>query len=132
VYRRTSKPPEVADSYVVKKQTLADGENVADAVVALDAHDGPTVVFRLDSAATYRFAQAARGHVGEPLAILSGGTLLEAPTIAETLSGPVQISGNFSLQEAEDLATILRNGKVLPRLTVVEQQTVDPAARTPH
>jgi protein-export membrane protein SecD len=112
--------------YVIKKQVLVSGENLVDAQPGFDQRTSePIVTFRFDSAGGKRFARATQENVGLPFAIILDGKVVSAPVIREPiLGGSGQISGNFSVPEASDLAVTLRSGALPAKLTVIEERTV--------
>jgi preprotein translocase subunit SecD len=123
LFRYGSKAP-----YLVKRQVLLEGSDLADAVVALDRQSSePTVVFRLTAKSGQRFAKTTRENVGQTFAILLDNAIMARAVIREPLEGAVQLSGGFSLGDADQLAMYLRAGVGwLPRFIVIEQQIIDP------
>jgi preprotein translocase subunit SecD len=111
--------------YLVLKQTIIDGSSLSDAQGAIDARIGkPVILFRFDVAGARRFAEATRENVGRPFAIVIDNEVVSAPVIREPiLGGSGQISGNFTLESANTLATLLRAGTLPAKLKVI-----DPAA----
>ncbi|MBZ0215816.1 MAG: protein translocase subunit SecD, partial [Fimbriimonadaceae bacterium] len=74
-----------------------------------------------------RFAVATQANVGRPFAIVLDNEVVSAPVIQQAiLGGSGQISGNFSVEEASDLAILLRAGALPAKLTIVEERTVGP------
>ena len=66
-------------------------------------------------------------NVGKPFAIILDDKVLSAPNINEPiLGGQAQISGNFTVQSAHDLAVSLASGKLPVKLNVIEERTVGP------
>ena len=116
--------PQIA--YVIKRQTLVSGENLVDAQPGFDQQTGePIVTFRFDAAGAKRFAKVTQENVGLPFAIILDGKVISAPVIREPiLGGSGQISGNFTVPEASDLAVTLRSGALPAKLTVIEERTV--------
>jgi len=112
--------------YVIKRQTLVSGENLVDAQPSFDQRTGePVVTFRFDSTGAKRFARVTQENVGLPFAIILDGKVISAPVIREPiLGGSGQISGNFTVQEANDLSVLLRSGALPAKLTVIEERTV--------
>ena len=112
--------------YVIKKQVLVSGENLVDSQPGFDQRTGePIVTFRFDAAGAKRFARATQENVGLPFAIVLDGKVVSAPVIREPiLGGSGQISGNFTVPEASDLAVTLRSGALPAKLTVIEERTV--------
>jgi protein-export membrane protein SecD len=112
--------------YVIKKQVLVSGENLVDAQPGFDQRTSePIVTFRFDATGAKRFARATQENVGLPFAIILDGKVVSAPVIREPiLGGSGQISGNFTVPEASDLAVTLRSGALPAKLTVIEERTV--------
>jgi protein-export membrane protein SecD len=112
--------------YVLKSQVLVSGQNLVDAQAAFDQRTGePVVTFRFDAAGAKRFALVTQENVGLPFAIVLDDKVISAPVIREPiLGGTGQISGSFSVQEANDLAVLLRSGALPAKLTVIEERTV--------
>ena len=112
--------------YVLKDQVLVSGENLVDAQPGFDSRTGePVVTFRFDSAGAKRFGKVTQENVGLPFAIVLDGKVISAPVIREPiLGGTGQISGNFTVQQANDLAVLLRSGALPAKLTVIEERTV--------
>jgi SecD/SecF fusion protein len=113
----------------VRRAVEVDGANLTDARATQDQRTREWVVsFSLDSTGTRRFAEVSTRHVGEPFAIVLDGKVLSAPVIREPITGGRgQISGNFTVAEANDLAVLLRAGALPAPLTVVEERSVGPS-----
>ncbi len=114
--------------YLIERRALISGENLVDAQASFDQRTNePVVSFRFDSRGAQRFAQATQENVGRPFAIVLDQQVISAPVIREPiLGGSGQISGNFSVEGANDLAVLLRAGALPATLTVVEERTVGP------
>jgi protein-export membrane protein SecD len=112
--------------YVLKNQVLVTGQNLVDAQPSFDQRTGePVVTFRFDAAGATRFGKVTSENVGLPFAIILDNKVISAPVIREPiLGGTGQISGHFSVQEANDLAVLLRSGALPAKLTVIEERTV--------
>jgi preprotein translocase subunit SecD len=115
-------------NYVIKKQVLVSGGDLTDAQPGFDQRSGqPIVSFKFNTAGSRKFAQATTEHVKEPFAIVLDKQVISAPVIQEPITGGQgQISGNFTVQQANDLAILLRAGALPAPLTVVEERTVGP------
>jgi preprotein translocase subunit SecD len=115
-------------NYVIKKQVLVSGGDLTDAQPGFDQRSGqPIVSFKFNTAGSRKFAQATTEHVKEPFAIVLDRQVISAPVIQEPITGGQgQISGNFTVQQANDLAILLRAGALPAPLTVVEERTVGP------
>ncbi|WP_137134585.1 protein translocase subunit SecDF [Rhizobium sp. FKY42] len=114
--------------YLVERRALVSGENLVDAQASFNQQNNePVVTFRFDSRGAQRFAQATQQNVGRPFAIVLDDQVISAPVIREPIvGGSGQISGNFTVQGANDLAVLLRAGALPATLTVVEERTVGP------
>src|SRR5579859_5331446 len=113
---------------VVKKQVLVSGGDLSDAQTAFDQRSGePVVSFKFNSSGARKFAQATTEGVGQRFAIVLDNQVISAPVIREPIiGGQGQISGNFTVQSANDLAILLRAGALPAPLTVIEERTVGP------
>ncbi|MGE0024772.1 MAG: protein translocase subunit SecD, partial [Hyphomicrobium sp.] len=75
-----------------------------------------------------KFGNFSKTHVGEPFAIVLDDKVISAPVIREAiLGGSGQISGNFSVESANNLAIQLRSGALPAKLTIVEERSVGPS-----
>ncbi|WP_298728043.1 protein translocase subunit SecD [uncultured Ferrovibrio sp.] len=116
------------ERYVVRRKVEVAGDNLVDAQAGYDQRTGqPVVNFRFDSTGAKRFAEVTQQAVGLPFAIVLDNKVLSAPVIREPiLGGSGQISGNFSVVEANDLAVLLRAGALPAPLKVIEERVVGP------
>lgn len=114
--------------YLIQRSVLVSGENLVDAQAGYDQRTNePIVTFRFDSKGGQRFGQATTQNVGLPFAIVLDEQVISAPVIREPiLGGTGQISGNFDVESANDLAILLRAGALPATLTVIEERTVGP------
>ena len=112
----------------VSKRIIMSGENLIDAQPNINNQNNePTVSFILDRLGAQKFGRATTDNIGKRLAIVLDGSIVSAPSINEAItSGSGVISGNFSFQEATDLALLLRSGALPTPLLVVEERTVGP------
>lgn len=114
--------------YLIERRALVSGESLVDAQASFNQQTNePVVTFRFDSRGSQRFAQATQQNVGRPFAIVLDNQVISAPVIREPIvGGSGQISGNFTVETANDLAVLLRAGALPATLTVVEERTVGP------
>ena len=112
----------------VSKRIILSGDNLLDAQPRMNSETNETVVtFTLDRVGAKRFGKATSTGIGKQLAIVLDGKIISAPNINEPItSGKGMISGNFTFQEATDLALLLRSGALPTPLSVVEERTVGP------
>jgi protein-export membrane protein SecD len=112
---------------VIKRHVLIDGQNLTDAQATFDQNNEPVVSFKFDDLGARRFGDATTANVGKLFAIVLDNKVISAPVIREPiLGGSGQISGNFTIQSAQDLALLLRAGALPAPLTIIEERTVGP------
>ena len=114
--------------YLIEKRVLVSGGDLVDAQPGFDQRTNePIVSFRFNSSGARKFAEATQQNVGKPFAIVLDNKVISAPVIREPiLGGSGQISGNFTVQQANDLAILLRAGALPAPLTIIEERTVGP------
>ena len=119
---------ENGEKLFVSKRIVMSGENLIDAQPSIqNQNNEPTVSFTLDRLGAQKFGRTTTDNVGKRLAIVLDGEIVSAPNINEPItSGNGMISGNFTFQEATDLALLLRSGALPTPLLVVEERTVGP------
>ncbi|HTV67012.1 MAG TPA: protein translocase subunit SecDF [Rhizobiaceae bacterium] len=115
--------------YLIENRVIVSGENLVDAQASFDQRTNePVVSFRFDAKGASRFGQATQQNVGKLFAIILDNQVISAPRINEPiLGGSGQISGNFTVDSANDLAVLLRAGALPADLTIVEERTVGPS-----
>jgi preprotein translocase subunit SecD len=114
---------------LVRRREVVSGDNLVDAQPTFDQQTGENAVsFRFDGAGARAFGRASTDNVGKRFAIVLDDKIISAPNIREPiLNGSGQISGGFAtLEEANELATLLRAGALPAPLKVLEQRTVGP------
>lgn len=114
--------------YVIKKQVLVSGGDLTDAQPGFDQRTGqPIVSFKFNTSGARKFAVATTENVKQPFAIVLDNEVISAPVIQEPITGGSgQISGNFTVQQANDLAILLRAGALPAPLTIIEERNVGP------
>ena len=111
---------------VVKRRAIVTGDQLVDSQPSFQ--EGiPVVSFRFDAAGGRRFGRATQENVGKPFAIILDNQVISAPRINEPiLGGSGIIQGSFTTESANDLAILLRSGKLPVELKVIEERTVGP------
>ena len=119
---------ETGEILKISKRVIMSGNNLIDAQPSIkNQRNEPTVSFTLDRLGAQKFGRATTDNVGKRLAIILDGKIISAPNINEPItSGSGMISGNFTFQEATDLALLLRSGALPTPLDIVEERTVGP------
>ena len=114
--------------YVVRKRVMVSGDRLIDASIGFDPDSGaPEVNFRFDSVGGKKFGNVTKNNVGNPFAIVLDNQVISAPVIqTPILGGSGRITGNFSVETANDLAILLRAGALPAPLNILEERTVGP------
>ena len=114
--------------YVLERRSIIGGENLVDAQPGFDPQTNqPIVNFRFDGQGSRKFGKIPTDNVGKPFAIVLEKEVIPAPIINEPiLGGSGMISGSFTVQEANDLAILLRAGALPAPLVILEERTVGP------
>lgn len=124
-------PPrrEGREPFLVESAVLMTGDSVVDARVRPGSRlEGPYVSVDLDQRGARIFDAVTADNVGRRLAIILDGTVYSAPVIKERIpGGKVSITGRFSIDEAHDLAIVLRSGALPAPVEIIEERTVGPS-----
>ena len=115
--------------YLIKKQGLMTGEFLTEARVNIDQRfNEPYVGISFNSTGAKLFEQITTNNVNKRLAIILDNNVYSAPNIREKIAGGnAQITGSFTMQEARDLAIILRSGSLPAPLKMLQNVTVGPS-----
>jgi len=118
--------------YAVKTQPGTDkapleGEGVREAFQAYDDKGKPSIKMEMTSIGARTWARLTGKNVGRPVAIVLDEIVYSAPNVNGAIEGgSSEISGNFTVQEAQDLSNILKSGKLDAPAKIVAQQVVGP------
>jgi len=117
------------EPYLVETPVLMTGDVVTDARVRPGGRlEGPYVTVDLDRRGADVFDALTASNVGRRLAIILDNTVYSAPVIKERIpGGRVQITGNFSIDDAHELAIVLRSGALPAPVNIIEERTVGPS-----
>jgi len=115
--------------YVLADQAFMTGEMLETAVANRDPqYNQPLVNFQFNRRGGRRFADFTGQHVGDFLAIVLDGEVMSAPVIRDRIGASGQIElGNSPIEEARDLALVLRAGALSAPLVIMEERTVGPS-----
>jgi preprotein translocase subunit SecD len=115
------------DYYLLRKAAIVSGRELRNARRGQGQFGEPVVNFYLVPAAGEKFAEFTAAHVGDPAAIVLDNRVISAPVIRSRIRDEGYIEGNFSLEEADDMALKLRAGALPASITYLEERTVGPS-----
>lgn len=114
--------------YMVEKVPIITGRDLKNARQSIDFETNtPNVSFTLKPEGANKFRRATQENVGRQLAIILDGTVFSAPVIQSTIYDQGQITGQFTLEEAQNLALTLRSGALPASLEYQEERTIGPS-----
>ena len=106
------------------------GEVVTDARVSYDSRRGgaPAVSMSMNSDGAVEWARITKQNIGHQIAIVLDGTVYSYPNVnGEITGGNSEITGNFDVDEATDLANVLKSGHLPAPAKVIQEQIVGPS-----
>jgi preprotein translocase subunit SecD len=114
---------------IVKKQVLLTGDALTNAEVRIGSQfNEPYVSIEFDREGARLFERITADNVGKRLAIVLDDTVYSAPAIRERIAGgQAQITGSFTVEEARDLAIVLRAGALPAPVRIEENRTIGPS-----
>ena len=110
-----------------------DGGVVTDARVNFNGaqqggNGAPSVSMTMNAEGASVWARLTKDNIGKQVAIVLDGLVYSYPTVnTEITGGSSEITGNFDVQEAEDLANVLKSGKLPAPATIIQEQVVGPS-----
>jgi preprotein translocase subunit SecD len=113
--------------YVLSRSAVVSGNDLRDAQPQTDNNGQMQVSFTLTRDAGQRFGNFTATNVGKPLAIVLDNQVQEYATIQSRIDDQGRITGQFTPQQASDLALVLRSGALPASITYLEQQVVGPS-----
>ncbi|MFP3869768.1 MAG: protein translocase subunit SecD [Syntrophobacteria bacterium] len=116
-------------TYLLKERTVLTGEYLTNAEVRIDSQfNRPYVALSFDKRGAKIFERITGEHVKERLAIVLDDNVYSAPVIQDRISGgSAVIEGQFTMEEAKDLAVVLRAGSLPAPVKILEERTVGPS-----
>lgn len=121
-----SKNPNI--KYLVNEMPIINGKMLTDAHVAFNKSNKPVIAFTLNSVGAKIFANFTEKNIGKRLAIVLDNKVASAPKINERIGGGSgQISGDYTISSAKDLAIALRSGSLSAPVYVLEKRSVGPS-----
>ena len=116
----------VFEAYLVPDEAVLTGDMLADAHLDYDRRQRPRqrpiVTFKWNSEGTKIFREFTSANIGERLAVIIDGVVISAPVLQSAIGRNGQIDGNFTPQEAANLAVALRSGALPVPIKVIESE----------
>ncbi|MGO9986348.1 MAG: protein translocase subunit SecD [Rhodomicrobium sp.] len=117
---------------LVHKEVIVSGDDLEEASAGYDNRPGGlgerAVNFVFNTKGAVAFARVTRENIGKPFAIVLDNKVVSAPVIrSEIPGGRGQITGNFSQEEVDRLALMLRSGALPAALSIIEERSVGPS-----
>ncbi|HYD04510.1 MAG TPA: protein translocase subunit SecD, partial [Reyranella sp.] len=111
----------------VLKRVVVGGEDLDDAKSTFEQQQGgrPIIAFTFNGAGGRAFCNATRQNIGKRLAIQLDGEIISAPVVQSAICGGSGIiTGQFTTQQTQEQALLLRSGALPASLTIIEERTV--------
>ncbi|MBI0400651.1 protein translocase subunit SecDF [Cyclobacterium marinum] len=108
-------------------QAPLEGDVITDARQSLDQTSRPAVSMQMNAEGARRWRKLTAENIGKRIAVVLDNYVYTAPTVqGEIPSGQSEITGNFTMEEAKDLANILKSGTLPAPTNIVEEAIVGP------
>ena len=112
----------------LKGEAALEGDAVTSASSEYDNMRGNTVNMRMNDAGAQAWATLTRNNIGRPIAIVLDNNVYSFPNVNnEITGGSSEITGNFTPEEANDLANVLKSGKMSAKVDVVSNNVIGPS-----
>lgn len=121
------KQDDEGNDLLVEISSVMTGDSLSDAVLSRDSYGRSSVKLDFTPKGAILFSNITGANVNRQLAVVLDGEIYSAPVIRERISGgTAEITGNFSIEEAKDLSTVLRTGALPAPIIFGEERTVGP------
>ena len=113
--------------YILKEVAVVSGEILNNAQPSFDQNNRPAVSFHFNPTGGRTYGNYTKENIGQPFAIVLDNAVISAPVIQSHIPGGSGIiTGNFTVEESNRLAILLRAGALPAGITVLEQRPVGP------
>ena len=110
------------------QKPLLEGDIITHATQSFDENGQPAVSMQMNSKSTYAWKRITANNIGKAIAITLDNRVYSAPIVNQEIpNGFSQISGNFTIEEAKDLASVLQTGSLPAPLKIVEESIIGPS-----
>ena len=118
-------------SVPLRRQVVVTGDQLIDANATFDENQRPAVAVSLDARGGAAMRQASRENLKKLMAIVlyekGRGEAISVATIQSEFGNRFQITGQFSTQETNDLALLIRSGSLAAPMEIIEERTIGPS-----
>lgn len=112
---------------IILKKSALTGADLKGAWPDVDEYGNPVVSIEFNAKGTNIFGSVTAQNVNKPIAIILDNTIISAPNVREPIpSGRAQISGDFTIEEVQDLVIKLKAGALPIPVKMVETRIVGP------
>ncbi|MFN9107232.1 MAG: protein translocase subunit SecD [Betaproteobacteria bacterium] len=115
----------------LRRQVVVTGDQLIDANATFDENQRPAVAVSLDARGGAAMRQATRENLKKQMAIVlyekGRGEAISVATIQSEFGNRFQITGQFSTQETNDLALLIRSGSLAAPMEIIEERTIGPS-----
>lgn len=123
-------PKELLGLYAIRTKgfptALIRNEDINLATASADRYGNTTVSMQFTPVGSRKWAKMTRANIGHPIALLLNNQVITAPTVNSAIEdGNSEISGNFTLAEAQSLASMLKSGRIPANFTIIRQEIVE-------
>ena len=109
-------------------QADLSGDAVTDAKADFDQFGGPCVSMVMNTEGARKWATLTKQNIGRGIAIVLDGYVYSAPRVnGEIAGGRSEITGNFTVEDTQDLANVLKSGKMPAPAKIVQEDIVGPS-----
>ncbi len=112
----------------LKGEPVLEGDVVTSASTEYDNMQGNVVSMRMSDRGAHQWANITGNNIGRAIAIVLDDKVYSAPRVNNRIEGgSSQITGNFTPEEANDLANVLKSGKMSAKVDVVSNNVIGPS-----
>jgi len=116
-----------AGFFLVSRVASVTGKDLRMVRRSVDEWNNPAVSFSLNTEGARRFEKVTSENIGKPLAIILDGKIQSAPNINARISDSGIIQGRFTVEQADDLVTVLKAGALPAGIRYLEERTIGPS-----
>ncbi|MBO7230989.1 MAG: protein translocase subunit SecD [Bacteroidaceae bacterium] len=105
-----------------------EGDVISDATAGFDNNGAPCVDMQMNVEGSRKWAALTKKNIHRAIAIVLDGYVYSAPMVqSEITGGRSQITGNFTIEATQDLANVLRSGKMAAPVRIIQEEIVGPS-----